>query len=399
MRLARARRSTRDALTRLAGKQRDEAQAKAAELVRRMLCTVCKQHTHSRRPQLSTLNSSTTQQSEEHAALVAAHAELSAKLESCLADFSSANAQIATLREQAEAMSASAREAAAAHKRELAARASLEENNVALAAELMQGEAAVVALHTQQLSVYESLAAERAALIQRNSELASKMAEDHTALERMKAEAATALEAVARENVELSARNAALSAEMEALAGTDAAGLAISLAEARAALTLAETRCRELAARNTSLSVQADAALAAAAEHRRLTDSNSQLANEAAMLQTRLAQISRGLDNVGTGGAADGPPSEADDASEVAFSDLASNISEAPGLTDAARAANKARSAQNKAKFDAIKAERNAFKAEARKAAKELERMRAEVAKVDELKKQLSTLQDSMFIS
>ena len=123
----------------------------------------------------------------------------------------------------------------------------MEENNVALAAELMQGEAAVVALHTQQLSVFESLAAERTALVQRNSELASKMAEDHTALERMKAEAAAALEAVARENEELSARNAALSAEMEAMAGTEAAALAISLAEARAALTLAEGRCKELA--------------------------------------------------------------------------------------------------------------------------------------------------------
>ena len=348
---------------------------------------------------MSTLNNSTAQQTEEHAALLASHAELGVKLESCVADLSAANAQIAELRKQAEAMSTSARDAAAAHQRELAARASLEENNVALAAELMQGEAAVVALHTQQLSVFESLAAERAALVQRNSELASKMAEDHTALEHMKAEAAAALEAVARENVELSARNAALSAEMEALAGTEAASLAISLAEARAALSLAEGRCKELAARNTSLSVQADAALAAAAEHRRLTESNSQLANEAAMLQTRLAQISRGLDSVGTGETVGGPPSEADDASEAGFSDLASNISEAPGLTDAARAANKARSAQNKAKFDAIKAERNAFKAEARKAAKELERMRAEVAKVEELKKQLSTLQESMFLA
>jgi chromosome segregation ATPase len=356
------------------------------------------QRTHAPAPQLSTLNSSTAQQSEEHSVLLASHAELGAKLEGCLADLSAANAQIGELRQQTDAMSASATAAASAHKRELAARASLEENNVALAAELMQGEAAVVALHTQQLSVFESLAAERTALVQRNSELASKMAEDHTALERMKAEAAAALEAVARENEELSARNAALSAEMEAMAGTEAAALAISLAEARAALTLAEGRCKELAARNTSLSVQADAALAAAAEHRRLTESNSQLANEAAMLQTRLAQISRGLDSVGPSDFVSGPPSDADDASEVAFSDLASNISEAPGLTEASRAANKARSAQNKAKFDAIKAERNAFKAEARKAAKELERMRAEVAKVEELKKQLSTLQDSMFM-
>jgi chromosome segregation ATPase len=356
------------------------------------------QRTHAPAPQLSTLNSSTAQQSEEHSVLLASHAELGAKLEGCLADLSAANAQIGELRQQTDAMSASATAAASAHKRELAARASLEENNVALAAELMQGEAAVVALHTQQLSVFESLAAERTALVQRNSELASKMAEDHTALERMKAEAAAALEAVARENEELSARNAALSAEMEAMAGTEAAALAISLAEARAALVLAEGRCKELAARNTSLSVQADAALAAAAEHRRLTESNSQLANEAAMLQTRLAQISRGLDSVGPSDFVSGPPSDADDASEVAFSDLASNISEAPGLTEASRAANKARSAQNKAKFDAIKAERNAFKAEARKAAKELERMRAEVAKVEELKKQLSTLQDSMFM-
>jgi chromosome segregation ATPase len=340
-----------------------------------------------------------TAEAEEHATLVASHAAAQEQLKRCQADLAASAGQLVALREQADAMGTSARDAAAAYKQELAARASLEEHNAALAAELTQGEAAVTALHSQQQAVFESLASERADLIKRNAALAAKMTEDHAALERMKSDAAASLEAVARENLELSARNAALSAEMTMLAGTEAASLAIALAEARAALSMAESRCSELSARNSSLAAQADAAQAAEADRRRLAESNTQLANEAALLHTRLAQISCGFDAVSyTHSRA---PSDAGDdaASEMGFSDLASNASEAPGLSDATRAANKVRSTQNKAKFDAIKAERNSFKAEARKAAKELERMRGEVTKVEDLKAQLKTLQESMFIT
>jgi enamine deaminase RidA (YjgF/YER057c/UK114 family) len=188
---------------------------------------------------------------------------------------------------------------------------------------------------------------------------------------------------VGRQNADLVSRNAQLSLEMEALAGTSTAAMAPALAEARAALAAAQARCAELAAQNSVLADQAQAAQS----------------GEAALMQARLALISQGFESIHT---ARGPPSESgltdDTASEAGFSDLASNVSEAPGLSDATRAANRARAAQNKAKFDAIKAERNAFKAEAKKAARELDRMRLEVTKVQELKSQLKALQETLYV-
>ena len=110
-------------------------------------------------------------------------------------------------------------------------------------------------------------------------------------------------------------------------------------------------------------------------------------------------------------------------------------------MDDARLAANRQRIAANKAKFEAIKAERNNFKAEvrqfrpcaswhaciscvgmrvslpallcwalklvircapgaaqARRAARELDKMRSEVARVEELKEQLKSLQENMYV-
>jgi DNA repair exonuclease SbcCD ATPase subunit len=186
---------------------------------------------------------------------------------------------------------------------------------------------------------------------------------------------------------------------MEALSGTDAASLAPALAEAKTQMVEMQERIERLAAANAQLEQEVQRA-AESSLHNVAPASGT----DAALLQERLAQINRGFDEIGlaANGHGGGPPSENgltdDAASEAAFSDMASVISEAPGMSEAARAANRARSAQNKAKFDAIKAERNAFKQEAKKAAKELERMRAEVAKVEDLKTQLKALQESMYV-
>lgn len=168
------------------------------------------------------------------------------------------------------------------------------------------------------------------------------------------------------------------------------------------ALREAEQRAAELAKKNAELAAEAERAAKAEAARRELAQTNDMLTSEAATLQAKLAMINRGFDNLAQAGpsGASEPDAISDSLSDFNFSDSASLLSEAAsrrgGPVDEARlAANRQRIAQNKAKFEAIKAERNNFKAEARKAAKELERMRSEVSKVEELKAQLRQLQEA----
>jgi len=314
----------------------------------------------------------------ERAALVAAQEALQARCESLEKELQDA-------RSKHEAAVLGAREASEIQVRLTAELTAARESHAAVETELQVGESAVAELHTKHQAVAQSLAAERAALLAKNAALAAQMQATQTALKDLQESASSALYAAQRQNEELTARNAELAKEMDALSGEDAASLAPALAEARSNLAALQEQCEQLVAQNARL------------EH--LAQANGGSGGDAGALHARLAEINQGFESVHMNG---GPPSESgitdDTISEAGFSDMASVISEAPGMSDAARSANRARSAQNKARFEAIKQERNAFKQEAKKAAKELERMRAEVAKVEELKAQLKQLQEGLFI-
>ena len=308
----------------------------------------------------------------ERASLVAAQEALQGQV-------SAMQLELQQARQQHDAAAARARESSDVQSQLTEELATARQSHAAAEEELEGGESAVAQLLQQQQLVAEALAGERRALLAKKAALPAQMQATQAALQQLQESAAEALHSASRENDELAARNAQLAKEMEALSGKDGAALAPALAEARA----------QLAASNAQLEqdLQGGRGGSATGEH--------------TVLQARLAAINETFDSIGQhangrepseGGATD------DTASEIAFSDMASVMSEAPGMTDAQRAANRARSSQNKAKFDAIKAERNAFKQEAKKAAKELERMRMEVAKVEELKKQLKALQDNMYV-
>lgn len=92
-----------------------------------------------------------------------------------------------------------------------------------------------------------------------------------------------------------------------------------------------------------------------------------------------------------------------DSLSTIGFSDIASNVSEIPDVADlenhpAARAHRAQKAAANKVKFDNMKSQRNKYKAELRAAQKECERMKAEMAAVDELKKQVLALREATYV-
>ena len=318
----------------------------------------------------------------ERASLVAAQEALQGQV-------SAMQLELQQARQQHDAAAARARESSDVQSQLTEELATARQSHAAAEEELEGGESAVAQLLQQQQLVAEALAGERSALLAKNAALTAQMQATQAALQQLQESAAEALHSASRENDELAARNAQLAKEMEALSGKDGAALAPALAEARAQLAAMQERCAQLAASNAQLEqdLQGGRGGSATGEH--------------TVLQARLAAINETFDSIGQhangrepseGGATD------DTASEIAFSDMASVMSEAPGMTDAQRAANRARSSQNKAKFDAIKAERNAFKQEAKKAAKELERMRMEVAKVEELKKQLKALQDNMYV-
>ena len=99
-------------------------------------------------------------------------------------------------------------------------------------------------------------------------------------------------------------------------------------------------------------------------------------------------------------------PSEADWLSEIAASDAGSTMSDADmaslrasqGRAAKQRDEARLRAAQNKARFEAIKAERNSLRTQARAASVELEALRAEAARVEELRQQLRTVQSSLFL-
>ena len=321
----------------------------------------------------------------ERASLVAAQEALQGQV-------SALQLELQQARQQHDAAAARAREAGDVQHQLTEELTAARQSHAAAAEELEGGESAVAQLLQQQQQVAEALAGERSALLAKNAALTAQMQATQVALQQLQESAAEALHAASRENDELAARNAQLAKEMEALSGKDGAALAPALAEARSQLAAMQERCAQLAAANAQLEqhLQGGRGGPATGEH--------------TVLQARLAAINESFDSIGLhgNGHAGREPSESgltdDTASEAGFSDMASVMSEAPGMTDAQRAANRMRSAQNKAKFDAIKAERNAFKQEAKKAAKELERMRMEVAKVEELKNQLKALQDNMYV-
>jgi chromosome segregation ATPase len=319
----------------------------------------------------------------ERATLVAAQEALQGQV-------STLQLELQQARQQHDAAAARARESSDVQSQLTEELATARQSHAAAEKELEGGESAVAQLLQQQQLVAEALAGERSALVAKNAALTAQMQATQAALQRLQESAAEALHSASRENDELAARNAQLAKEMEALSGKDGAALAPALAEARAQLAAMQERCAQLAASNAQL------------EQELQNGRGGSATGEHTVLQARLAAINETFDSIGLhangrepseGGATD------DTASEIAFSDIASVAgSEAPGMTDAQRAANRLRSSQNKAKFDAIKAERNAFKQEAKKAAKELERMRTEVAKVEELKNQLKALQDNMYV-
>jgi hypothetical protein len=217
------------------------------------------------------------------------------------------------------------------------------------------------------------------------------------------------------------ARCASLSAQRDA--ALTRAGAAQSALTARSA-DLAAVRERLAAAESaasTALASQhtlqttamhaAEAARASAAERAALAHAN-------VALQSQLHEVRRSLQELPVqprqlppphGSHASGslpPPSEADWASEAMGSEGGSTFGDGGTDLGALRAVRRdrqredarARALQNRAKFEAIKAERNALKADARRAAAELDALRTEAARVEELQSQLRTIQTSLFL-
>ena len=65
---------------------------------------------------------------------------------------------------------------------------------------------------------------------------------------------------------------------------------------------------------------------------------------------------------------------------------------------DPAAAARRAKAKENKIKFENMKQQRNQYKAGLRAAKEEIERMRQEVGMVEELKKQVESLRENIYL-
>eukprot|EP00227_Mantoniella_beaufortii_P002115 CAMPEP_0197609666 /NCGR_PEP_ID=MMETSP1326-20131121/51648_1 /TAXON_ID=1155430 /ORGANISM="Genus nov. species nov., Strain RCC2288" /LENGTH=91 /DNA_ID=CAMNT_0043178071 /DNA_START=1 /DNA_END=276 /DNA_ORIENTATION=+ len=87
--------------------------------------------------------------------------------------------------------------------------------------------------------------------------------------------------------------------------------------------------------------------------------------------------------------------------SSAGYSDLASNISEAPNPNDLDGMMGKsarAKAQANKVKYDQMKTQRNQYKQGLRVAKEEMERMQGEMGAVEALKEQVKALQETTFL-
>ena len=117
--------------------------------------------------------------------------------------------------------------------------------------------------------------------------------------------------------------------------------------------------------------------------------------------------VARGVVNGGGCGSSVGGGSESGekpwrdlDLQSVAdYSDLASNTSEMPNVHDVeARASRVAKAQANKVKFEQMKVQRNQYRQGLKQAQQEIEKMKAEMAAVNELKEQVKVLQEATFL-
>ena len=255
--------------------------------------------------------------------------------------------------------------------------------NEALENEITQGEAAVMELHASTAESFEYLRKDRELLIDRNAALAAQMEESQMRLVAVRAEAESIIKEEQERNEDLERKHEeTIKAMREAGGGGLGPGGGASVALDAAAAAAAAASASASAAKLDAI----DKTLADFERTRR----------EAAEQAEENARAGNGSGN-GLGGGLD------DSLSTIGFSDIASNVSEIPDVADlenhpAARAHRAQKAAANKVKFDNMKSQRNKYKAELRAAQKECERMKAEMAAVDELKKQVLALREATYV-
>ncbi len=290
--------------------------------------------------------------------------------------------------------------------------------------------------------------ADAAQLAARNAALRNQLVLARDATEAARWDAAAATERTAKEQAQLLAHAQSLQDASQAVlcsadeaasaAGSDAAALRVALAQA-------EARCVAVAAQRDAAAAQAAAALTALAAHEsdsadarrrakaaedaaaaarsaqvHLQEALHAAASQRATLEAQVSSARQRLDELlalqqqqqqqaqqlQARSAPSQAASEVDWLSEAAASETSSVMSEADlaairggvARTAKQREEARARSALNKARFDAIKAERNSLRTQARIAAVELDALRAEAARVEELRAQLAMVQSSLFL-
>ena len=338
------------------------------------------------------LRSKDAQLSQTESELRAVHdenARLASKLENTTAEISHAEGRRGALMERNDDLQASLRAAEEAREAAEEHIARRTRANAALEDEISRGEDAVRALQEQTSASFASLRSDREALIARNEALREQMAASQAKLDDVRAEAESI---VAEEH----ARNEALERKHEETlrelrdAGGDAA-LAPMLMEAQRQLAEERERVARLAEEKAALETTANAGARAARERE----------GKLELLDRSLADFER---NRVESAAALGPGFQDLDASTDAgsvagFSDIASVMSEMPGNpNDPAAAARRAKAKENKIKFENVKRQRDSYKQGLRAAKEEIERMRKEVGMVEELKKQVESLRENMYV-